>query len=53
MFHLQLCSIALADNQPDPPSVLTDPEDIKVYYHGDAKFHYKSPNIGFGEYMGK
>lgn len=34
-------------------SVLTDPEDIKVYYQGDAKFHYKEANIGFGDYMGK
>lgn len=34
-------------------SVLTDPDDIRAYYHGDAKIHFKVPNIGFGEYMGR
>lgn len=34
-------------------SVLTDPEDIRAYYHGDARVHFKIPNIGFGEYMGR
>ena len=34
-------------------SVLTDPEHIRAYYHGDAKAHFKIPNIGFGEYMGR
>lgn len=32
---------------------MTDPEDIRAYYHGDAKVHFKVPNIGFGEYMGR
>jgi len=35
------------------PSVLSDPDDIRAYYHGDAKVHFKIPNIGFGEYMGR
>src|SRR6202000_1382594 len=25
----------------------------RAYYHGDAKVHFKVPNIGFGEYMGR
>lgn len=34
-----------------PDSVLTDPEDIKVYYQGDFKFHDRIENLGFGDYM--
>lgn len=33
--------------------MLTHPEDVRAYYHGDAKVHFKVPNIGFGEYMGR
>lgn len=33
-------------------SVLTDPEDVRAFYH-DAKDHSKANNIGFGEYIGR
>lgn len=32
-------------------SVISDPDDVRIYYQGDFRDHDRIENLGFGDYM--